>query len=268
MEECTLVCTWCFTTPPSHRTSCSTYNSRRCKNCKAIIGDHPGARTQSCSSTSCQWIGGQPFPPASADPGHFLSGGERFWWTCQWKVVPDQESEYTLEWKSWEGHNTNPSTVFCSCHPHAFEHGFSDMRPSTAVDAHERCSLHHQEVLLQWKPFAVAPLRETRSRSGCGGVTGVQITTHTHTHTFARHWSRTAIFEKSYYRCSGSTPKSCLAIMGRSKAQCQLSYLLMLVWRTIEGCDSGMSLSQGHESMAHFNTLGGSILCVSSPDLT
>ena len=28
-----------------------------------------------------------------------------------------------------------------------------------------------------------------------------------------------------------------------------------------------MSLSQGHESMAHFNTLGGSILCVSSPAL-
>ena len=121
-----------------------------------------------------------PFPPASADPGHFLSGGERFWRTCRWKVVPDQESEYTLEWRSWEGHNTNPSTVFCSCHPHAFEHGFSDMRPSTAVDAHERCSLHEQEVfghglyaLLQWNPFAVAPLRETRSRSGCGEALAV-----------------------------------------------------------------------------------------------
>ena len=93
----------------------------------------------------------------------------------------------------------------------------------------------------------------------------VQITTHTH--TFAQHWGRTAIFANSYYWCSGSTPKSCLANMGMSKAQCQLSYLLMLVWWTAEGYDSSMSLSQGHESMAHFNTLGGSILCPSSPAL-
>ena len=149
-----------------------------------------------------------PFPAASADPGHFLSGGDRFWWTCQWKVVPDQESEYALEWKSWEGHNTNPSTVFCSCHPHAFEHGFSDMRPSTAVETHERCSLHDQEVfghglyastrlrsLLQWNPFAVAPLRETRSRSGCGEALAViqlgldqksPVFSSQHTHTHVR----------------------------------------------------------------------------------
>ena len=55
--------------------------------------------------------------------------------------------------------------------PRACEHGFSDMCPSTGVDAHKRCSLHDQEVfgrglyastrlrsLLQWNLFAVIQL--------------------------------------------------------------------------------------------------------------
>ena len=140
------------------------------------------------------------------------------------------------------------------------------MRPSTGVNAQERFSLHDQEV------FGARPLRINEIavalavKSFCNDTTGfgpevigVQITTHTH--TFAQHWSRTAIFESSYYWCSGSTPKSCLAIMGRSRAQCQLGYLLVLAWWTTDGCDSSTSFAHGHESRAHFNTLGGSILC-------
>ena len=73
--------------------------------------------------------------------------------------------------KNWESQNPNPSTVFGSCYPHAFEHGFSNMRPSTGVNAQERFSLHDQEVfgrglyastrlpsLLQWNPFAMLQL--------------------------------------------------------------------------------------------------------------
>ena len=103
--------------------------------------------------------------------------------SCPWSRI------WVHTWmKNWESQNPNPSTVFGSCYPHAFEHGFSNMRPSTGVNAQERFSLHDQEVfgrglyastrlpsLLQWNPFAMIQL-------GLDQKSPVFRSQHTHTH--------------------------------------------------------------------------------------
>ena len=220
-----------------------------------------------------------PFPAASADPGHFLSGGDRFWWTCQWKVVPDQESEYTLEWKSWESQNPNPSTVFGSCYPHAFEHGFSNMRPSTgcrtlrrdflftirrcsgAASTHQRdCGRSCSEILLQWNHVAVAVKHLqwynwvwTRSHR-CSDH-------NTHTHVRSTLESDSNIREFLLLMLRLYTQKL-LSNYGEGLGH-NANWAIYWCWLDEQLTDaiwvwvSHMDTNQ----WAHFNTLGGSILC-------